>query len=303
MKNNTVNKSASVKALLKNKAKKENKPYSEILQYYGIERFLYRFSQSKYADKFVLKGALLFTVWDLVERRSTRDIDFLAVFDNNLKEVEKFVKEICCKKFDDGIIFDEKSVRGERIKEDADYEGVRIKFEGFIEKTKITIQIDFGFGDIIYPKPKKIKYPAILDQKNTELNGYTMESVVAEKFEAMVKLNILNSRMKDFYDIWLLSKKFIFNGKNLANAIKKTFTNRKTELPDKNRLFAEEMYDKESDMQIFWNAFVNKNEIKNISKEFPVVLEQIERFLSPPVKAVKKKEVFNKMWRDFYNWR
>ena len=172
MKKEIKNIEASIKAQLKNKAKKVNRPFAEILQYYGMERFLYRLSQSKYADKFILKGALLFTVWDIPERRTTLDIDFLARFDNEVTAIETVIKDVCNVEVNpDGLKFDPKTVEGRIIKEDADYEGVRIKFIGFLDRAHIPMQIDFGFGDIVYPKTKIIDYPVILDLPRPQLKG------------------------------------------------------------------------------------------------------------------------------------
>lgn len=259
MKKDIKNIEASIRARLQNKAKETNRPFSEVLQYYGMERFLYRASKSSYIDKFILKGALMFTVWHIPERRTTLDIDFLAKYDNKIAGIEKMVKAICnIKVIPDGLIFDSKTVRGQRIKEDADYEGVRVKFTGLLERSRIPMQIDIGFGDNIYPKPKTIEYPAIVDFPKPKLKGYPPESIISEKFEAMIKLGLLNSRMKDFYDIWLMMRQFDFEGVKLVEALKRTFKQRKTALPENKPLFDEEIYDEESDRQTLWKAFLKK---------------------------------------------
>ncbi|NQT29965.1 MAG: nucleotidyl transferase AbiEii/AbiGii toxin family protein, partial [Candidatus Saganbacteria bacterium] len=187
-----------------------------------MERFLYRFSCSEYADKFILKGALMFTVWQMPERRTTLDVDFLACFDNQIASIEKVIKDVCrVSVVPDEIIFDPETVKGQKIKEDADYEGVRVKFKGFLGRSRIVMQVDMGFGDIVYPKPEPINYPVILDFPRPHLKGYPVESMVSEKFEAMVKLGLLNSRMKDFYDIWLMMRQFNFDGLKLVEALKR----------------------------------------------------------------------------------
>ena len=153
MKKEAANMPASIRARLQNKAKETNRPFAEVLQYYGIERFLYRFSQSKYADKFILKGALLFTAWQIPERRTTLDIDFLARYDNQAASIEAVVKDVCEVSVDpDGLIFDVKTIQGRKIKEDADYEGVRVRFIGFLERARLPMQIDVSFGDIVFQK-------------------------------------------------------------------------------------------------------------------------------------------------------
>ena len=162
MKKDIKNIEASVRALLQNKAKETNRPFAEVLQYYGMERFLYRFSRSEYVDKFILKGALMFTVWQVPQRRTTLDIDFSSTYDNQIATIEKVIRDVCkVSVAPDGLVFDSQTIKGQKIKEDADYEGVRVKFRGFLERARIPMQIDVGFGDVIYPKPKTINYPAI----------------------------------------------------------------------------------------------------------------------------------------------
>lgn len=303
MKKEIKNIEASVKAQLQNKAKETNRPFAEVLQYYGMERFLYRFSKSKYADKFVLKGALLFAVWQIPDRRTTLDIDFLARFDNEVSAIEKVMKDVCETAVEpDGLKFDSESVKGAKIKEDADYEGVRVKFTGFLDRARIPMQIDMGFGDIVYPKTKVIDYPVILDFPKPHLNGYPQESVISEKFEAMIKLGLLNSRMKDFYDIWLMTRQFEFKGANIASAIKKTFNNRKTEIPNKKPLFADEIYDEKSDRQTLWSAFLKKGDIQHAPKTLSETAKAIERFLIEPILALNGNVAFDKTWKSPKGW-
>ena len=304
MKKEVKNIKASVKARLQNKAKETNRPFAEVLQYYGMERFLYRFSKSKYANKFVLKGALLFTVWQIPERRITLDIDFLAHFDNKVANIEKVMRDVCNVTVDpDGLIFDAKTVKGQKIKDDADYEGVRVKFVGFLDRSRIPMQIDVGFGDIVYPKTKMIDYPVILDFPKPHLKGYPAESVISEKFEAMIKLGLLNSRMKDFYDIWLMMRQFDFNGADIAEALKKTFKHRKTDLPERKPLFAEEIYDEKSDRQTLWMAFLSKGDIKHASDKLVVTAKEIENFLIEPIDALSKGLKFIKEWKAPGPWK
>lgn len=304
MKKDVKNIQASIRARLKNKTKEIDRPFSEILQYYGMERFLYRFSQSKYAEKFILKGALMFTVWQVPERRTTLDIDFSARFDNQIASIEKVIRDICkVPVLADGLMFDPKTVKGQKIKEDVDYEGVRVKFRGFLERTRVSMQIDVGFGDIIYPKPKIINYPVILDLPSPHLKGYPVESVVSEKFEAMVKLGLLNSRMKDFYDIWLLMRQFDFNGSKLAEALKRTFEHRKTLLPADRPLFTEEIYDEKSDRQTLWKAFLKKGDITHVPEKLSTTAKAIEEFLIKPLDAIRDGQKFNKDWKAPVSWK
>ena len=214
------------------------------------------------------------------------------------------MRDVCkIKVLPDGLVFDAKTVKGQRIKEDADYEGVRVKFFAFLERSKIPMQIDIGFGDIIIPKPFTIDYPTILDFLAPHLQGYSFESVVAEKFEAMVKLGLLNSRMKDFYDIWLMTRQMNFDGRKLASAIKATFENRETPLPAKAPLFAGEIYDEKSHSETMWKAFLRRKQIKNGPESLAQAAQSIEVFLLEPVKAITAGKVSSKKWHAPGPWK
>ena len=209
----TKNLPASVRQRLTNKARETDRPFQEVLQYFAMERFLYRLSRSRHADRFVLKGALMFTAWGAPASRPTKDIDLLARTDNAVEAVTAVMAEVCGQTVDaDGLEFDVGSVAGEAIKEDADYPGVRVTFLVTLQNARVSMQIDVGFGDVVTPAATMTDYPVLLDFAAPHLLGYPRETVVAEKFEAMTKLGLLNSRMKDFYDLWLLARQFDFDG-------------------------------------------------------------------------------------------
>jgi predicted nucleotidyltransferase component of viral defense system len=177
-----------------------------VLQYYVIERFLYRLSQSRYRHKFLLKGALIFLAWGMTQYRPTRDIDLLGYTSNDIGKLVGIIQEICSLPVpEDGLIFEPQSVQGERITEDADYEGVRVRFQAHVGSSRLHLQIDVGFADVVSPEPQSLNYPTLLSMPAPELRGYPPESVVAEKLQAMVFLGTINSRMKDFYDLWMLA--------------------------------------------------------------------------------------------------
>ena len=216
---------ASVRQRLLIKARETGRPFSELLQYFAMERFLYRLSKSRYKDNFVLKGALMLTVWEAPLTRPTMDIDLLGRIDNSIETIVEVTREICRQEVEpDGIDFDIATVEAERIAEGADYEGIRVRFRGSLDTARIVMQLDIGFGDIVIPSPEPTNCPTLLDLPAPRLRGYSRESTIAEKFEAMVKLGILNSRMKDFFDIWLMLHQFDFEGPILAEAISKTFS-------------------------------------------------------------------------------
>ncbi len=303
MKKEIKNIEASVRARLENKAQETKRPFAEILQYYAMERFLYRLSQTEYKEKFILKGALMFVVWQIPNSHSTVDIDFLARYQNEITEIEKVIKNVChAKVTEDGLFFDPETVKVQKIKKETKYEGVRGKFQGLLGRARISMQVDVGFRDAVYPKPKAIDYPVILDFPKPQLKGYTIETVVAEKFEAMVKLGFLNSRMKDFYDLWLMTRQFEFEGESLSKALQATFTHRKTLLPIKPPYFAAEIYDKKSDRQTLWSAFLTKNRVKNTPGVLSQTAEWIEVFLESPLKALTGKTSFKHKWKAPGPW-
>lgn len=289
MKKEITNVAASVKAQLLTIAKTSGKPYDELLKMFAMERLLYRFSKSHFKNILTLKGALIFFAYDIPGRRTTLDADFLAKYDNNPEKIAKIVKETCLISVeDDGIKFDPDTIVAVKIKEKAEYPGVRVKLTAYIEKTRIPVQIDFGFGDVIYPKAEKIEYPSLLGFPSPKLKGYPPESIISEKFEIIIKLGELNSRMKDFYDIWLIFRNLQVDNTKLAKAIEITFKNRKTNIPHFDKLFSEDIYNKESDRQKIWSAFLIKNNIKDAPGLLHDIAIEIEKQLIKSIKFIKK---------------
>ena len=280
-----VNIAASVRQRLKNISKNESRPFNELLQYYAMERFLYRLSQSKHAECFILKGALMLRVWHSPELRPTMDIDMLGKTSNEIDSIVEQVKNIILVEAEpDGLMFDIDSIKAKRIKEDADYEGVRVRFIGTLDNARVHMQIDVGFDDIVHPEPVETEFPTILDSPVPRLLCYSRESAIAEKFEAMLKLGELNSRMKDFYDIWLLSRQFDFDGKELAEAMRLTLEHRGTEIPEVITAFSEEFIE---DKQVQWKAFHKRLAQEHVPKDFGVIVADIEIFLEPMMNGAK----------------
>ena len=198
------------------------------------------------------------------------------------------------------MVFDSDTVRGERIKEDADYEGLRVRFTGTLDSARVNMQIDIGFGDIIHPEPIVAELPTLLDSPSPKLLCYSRESVIAEKFEATIKLGELNSRMKDLYDIWLLSRQFEFGGSELAEAIRLTSENRGTEIPHVITAFTEEFIISK-DKQ--WTAFYKRLGREHIPVEFSEVVIGVKDFLQPIASALLTGETFSKKWLISDSWR
>ena len=293
----TKNISASVHSRLLNQARTSGRPLNDYLQYYAIERFLYRLSQSPYRDDFILKGALVFLVWGGPLHRSTRDIDLLGSMSNKVDNLVNIIQEICSLTVeDDGMSFPPENVQGTLIKEDADYEGVRLQFFGYLGKARIKMQIDVGFSDQVFPKPGRTEYPTLLSFPAPELKNYPRESVIAEKFQAMIYLGEINSRMKDFYDIWFLASHFIFEGSILQEAIMQTFRHRKTEISSNPiHAFSEEFAEKKI---LQWIAFLERNGIENTPYELSVITQKINVFLSPIIEAIVHESPFTLQWKN-----
>jgi hypothetical protein len=243
---------------------------------------------------FVLKGALLFRVWDTPDSRATRDIDFLAYVDNSPENIANIIREVCTiTDVDDGLSFDAESVSAQRIKEDADYEGVRVRFRGQLGNARIHMQVDVGFGDLIHPGAIQVDYPSLLDLAKPSLRSYTPETVIAEKSQAMVHLGSLNSRMKDFYDIWRMSRQFDFQGKTLQEAIQRTFNNRGTEFIVFEELVRELL--ESEDIETQWSAFRRKVPVE-ATDQFGGVIKAISDFLTPVFTTIIAGSTFEKYW-------
>jgi hypothetical protein len=294
---------ASVHQRLLNKAKETSRPFNELLQYFGIERFIYRLSKSPHADKFILKGALMFSAWCGPASRPTMDIDLLGKINNRVEVITAAIKDACLMDVEaDGISFNAETVEAVRITEDAEYEGVRVRVHGSLGNARVSIQIDIGFGDVIVPSPSTVSYPAILDFPAPELKGYTMESTIAEKFQAMVKLGVLNSRMKDFYDIWILSRTFDFKGEILAEAIEKTFANRNTPVNLNTTIF-DPSFGKDGDKNVQWQGFIRKSKLINAPESFEEVIAVVKLFLEPLAASIVERRAFNSNWTAPGPWR
>jgi hypothetical protein len=244
-----------------------------------MERFLYRLSQSHHANRFILKGALMLRIWQTPDIRPTMDIDLLGRTNNDMSLLISNITDILSVDVEpDGMSFFPDDITAERITEDAEYEGIRIWFPAKLDTMTLNMQIDIGFGDVIYPGPEKSEIPTILEFPSPFLLCYSRESSIAEKFEAMLKLRELNSQMKDFYDIWLLSRHFGFEGKILSEAIRLTLEQRGTELPEKIVAFSHDFI---ATKQIQWNAFRKKLEQIHVPDEFEDIVIKVKEFIDP----------------------
>jgi len=299
-----TNVAASVRQRLLNLARDRNEDFGLLLTKYALERLLFRISQSEHRMAFILKGALLFELWTEQAHRPTRDADFLSIGSSDPRRFEDIFKAICVLPVvDDGVTFDPSSVTARQIKEGADYEGVRVSFLGYLEKARIPMQLDIGFGDAVTPSATETAFPTILDGPAAVLLTYPKETVVAEKFEAMVKLGIANTRMKDFHDLYSLSRLFSFEGQILSDAIVRTFERRKTRLPSSLPIaFTAEFFEDES-KQRQWTAFNRKNKLYIESVPLQTVVSDIEQFVMPIVHGVAMEGRWSRSWRAGGPWQ
>ena len=303
MKPPPTNVAHSVRTRLLTYAKAEGEEFNYVLIRYALERFLVRLSSSKHRDAFILKGAMLFRTWSPRTHRPTKDLDLLGRGSPEPTRLAGLFAEMCAVAVDDdGMIFDPKSVKAARIKEDAEYEGVRVTFTGKLGTARLELQVDVGFGDAVSPEPIEIEFPTLLPMAAPRLRAYRRETVIAEKLHAMVDLGIANSRMKDFFDIWFLSQNFDFDGTVLATAIKATFEKRGTKLPTVLPLALTEAFSKDDAKQKQWKAFMSRMSKGSSAAPLADLLAVIAPFLWPPLEALHAGAAFDRSWKPRGPW-
>jgi predicted nucleotidyltransferase component of viral defense system len=270
---------ASVRARLLKLAKERNQPFDLLLTRYTLERLLYRLSSSQYRERFVLKGAMLMTNWTDDPHRPTRDLDLLAFGDSNPEAILGVFREICAIKADDAVVFDISALTIDRVRDELEYGGLRIKTNATVDGARVRVLVDIGFGDAVEPGLTEIELPVLLDQPAPRLRAYPRETVIAEKFQAMVMLGRANSRMKDFYDVWILARSHEFKGDRLARAIVATFARRKTEIPSARPDALTHAFAEDATKQRQWNAFLE--DIAANPGSLAEVIEELAEFLMP----------------------
>ncbi|RPI77429.1 MAG: nucleotidyl transferase AbiEii/AbiGii toxin family protein [Desulfobacteraceae bacterium] len=295
------NVAASIRQRLLNMAKTEQRSFEELVRLYAMERFLYRLSRSPHSTKFILKGALMLRVWYADFGRPTMDIDMLGRTSNDPTILQNMVRDICSVQVeDDGLLFDPASVQSEAITKDSEYLGLRILLNARMETMRLRLQLDIGFGDRVYPSPTQVRIPTLLKHPEPVLMGYTMESAIAEKFHAMIELGELNSRMKDFYDVWMLAKQCDFDGHSLGSAIEKTFISRQKMMPDRIAAFSDSFIEAK---QSQWRAFIRKNRLAGLPEKFVDVVAALERFLKPMAESIKENHTIKGTWKAGGPWQ
>jgi predicted nucleotidyltransferase component of viral defense system len=278
---------ASIRQRLLNIAREQKIEFQLILTRSALERFLYRLSRSKYSNDFVLKGAMLFQVWGGAMHRPTRDLDLLSFGEPDIAYFTSTIREICAQDLsNDGVLFQADSVLLERIKEEDDYQGLRATLMATLDTARIPLQIDIGFGDAIISTSLKIDYPTLLDLPKPTLRAYSKETVIAEKFHAMVHRGIANSRMKDFYDVWVLATTYSFEASTLRDAIRSTFDRRDTPLPVGVPLALTGEFAGDATKRMQWIAFIRKGKLlANESLALNQIVPIIEKLIMPTLAA------------------
>jgi predicted nucleotidyltransferase component of viral defense system len=294
----------SVFQRLLNYARNSGEDFNLLLSRYGIERLLYRLSISSHADKFILKGASLFLVWKGQNYRVTRDADLLGSIPSDPDQISDIFRELCQSMAEDvdGLEFMADSVRAVPIREEQSYDGIRVTLMGKLHQAQIPLRVDIGFGDAVTPEPETVEFPTLLDAPPPKLMAYTRYTMIAEKVETLVRLGVANSRMKDFYDLWLMSRLFEFEGSSLCNALRNTFKRRSTPLPQGLPMAFTNEFSKDERKQSQWKAFVRKSKPKDVSGDLDNIVGVLRVFLMPVLEAACGDDKYNFSWAKGGPW-
>lgn len=294
---------ASVRQRLNNVAKERHRPAAELLQYFAMERFLYRLAQSPHRDRFVLKGAMMLVAWRAPTIRPTMDIDLLGRGQNHTADLIEVIRSLCRLEVTppDGLAFDPDSVTGEEITVVSEYVGARLRFLATLGTSRVRMQVDVGFGDALPDAEESVELPTLLAFPAPRLTGYSRETTIAEKLNAMFQHGRLNSRMKDYFDIGLLARSFAFDGSKLARAIRATFERRATPLTATPVGLSDE-FAIEPGKQVQWAAFLRKIQVADAPGELAVQLVALRTFLAPVLAALVDGTPFAKQWPKGGPW-
>jgi predicted nucleotidyltransferase component of viral defense system len=292
-----ANLAASVHQRLLNLTKARGENFSLVLTQYARERFLYRLARSGRRDQFVLKGAMLFAIWQSMGHRATRDIDLLGFGDSSHQALENAFGDMCITPVEpDGIVFHADSIRVQEIREEQAYGGQRVSLSATLGSAQVSLQIDVGFGDVVTPPAELAAFPALLAFPAPLLRVYPRETVIAEKLHAMVTLGMVNSRMKDFYDVWTISQHFHFRGRVLARAIRSTFACRRTAIPNDTPVALTVDFGLDGTKTTQWGAFLRRSRLETGDADFARIVGGLGRFLAPLLSTLAGGEEFSGDW-------
>jgi len=294
---------ASLRARLKNRADELGLDFNQVLQYYAMERFLYRLSKSDWADRLIVKGAAMLRVWDGAVARPTRDIDFLGRIENTPEAVAEMVRGCLAVDFADGLEFSAQ-FEVEPITVEDRYPGVRAVIDVSLSGARMRLQLDIGVADAVVPEPGWVDYPTLLDMEAPRILAYQPATSVAEKFNAMATKGLLNSRLKDYYDIWMLSRSVRFDGADLAESITATFARRETPIPASRPAVLSGEYAGQPERAIQWAAFVKRLKTSGIEapEDLGEVVDRVGEFIMPVAAAAAAGEHFDLVWTPGGGW-
>ncbi len=300
---------ASVRQRLLNQSRETGQDFQRVLVRYGVERLLYRLSQSPERQRFVLKGAMLFAAWTAAPFRATGDLDLLGFGPDDLAAAGAAFIGLCQLPLNDGdndgLIFVPESVAVTRTRDDEDYRGLHVRLDGKLKNTIIPILIDIGFGDAVHPAPVDIDYPRLLtDVPAANIRAYPPETVIAEKFDAMVRFDGEASRLKDHYDIWAISETFPFKASMLVEAVRGTLRQRGRAVPTTWPACLLLEFAERADKIAQWNAFLNRSAPALEPPAFVDLLERVRVFLDPVLQGLQAGSgVSTKKWHPGSGWR
>jgi Nucleotidyl transferase AbiEii toxin, Type IV TA system len=299
----TGNLPASVRQRLLNLARRRGEDFNFLLTLYGLERLLYRLGRSPHRADFVLKGAMLLRAWSVSAHRPTRDLDLLGRGERAIARLESVFESVWQLPVeDDGLALEAGSIRSEEIREAQEYGGIRVTMVARLGNARIPIQVDIGFGDAVTPGVTEIAYPTLLDGPAPVLLAYPPETVIAEKLQALVALGTTNTRMKDFYDLWMLARGFAFGGDVLSRAIAATFARRGSNIPEGVPAGLSPAFARDPGRQRQWDAFLDRTGLSGQAPGFDSLVDQLRGFLLPPLVALSSGRPFPMQWREGGPW-
>ncbi|MCB2213011.1 nucleotidyl transferase AbiEii/AbiGii toxin family protein [bacterium] len=297
-----VNMAASVRDRLRKRSREAGVDFGFLLLRYANERFLYRMQHSPHAGNLILKGAQLFLLWEGTMYRPTRDVDFLGFGEASEQHIRNVIRDICMVSDvpNDGLIFDVETISIENTRLDDEYDGFRIKMYAYLGQARIPMQFDVGYGDAVTPEAEEAEYPTILDFPAPWIRTYPVETVIAEKLEAMVRFGIANGRMKDFGDLHRIARNHELRGEILIQAIRATFSRRGAELPDETPVALTSEFYENPAVQNRWSGYLQKQKLEDEPLED--VIWELRRFLLPPIEAIRADRRFRRSWRAGGPW-
>jgi predicted nucleotidyltransferase component of viral defense system len=292
-----------VRTRLTDQARARGENAQLVMMRFAIERLLYRLSQTSYRDAFILKGAMLFSLWAPTPYRATGDLDLLGAGDAAPSRMEAIFRNLCGVEIeDDGVTFDARSVTAQVARPEDEYSGVRVALTAMMAGARLPIQVDIGFGDVVTPAALKISYPSLLGFPEAQLRAYPPETVVAEKLEAMVSLGMRNSRMKDFFDLWAIANTFSFEGEVLARAVSSTFTQRCTPFPAEPPVALTDEFTNDAGKQAQWRAFLNRTAIAFAPAPLSELVAFLRTFALPLVEQDATRKLAQARWTPGGPW-